>query len=89
MHRADQLAHEVDRAVVDATEAWLLQDRIGESFAAVVIDADAHAGTVVLDDPPVRARCDGAQLPVGQRISVRLTQADVEARQVRFDRATG
>jgi exoribonuclease R len=89
MHRADQLAHEVDRAVVDATEAWLLQDRIGESFAAVVIDADAHAGTVVLDDPPVRARCDGAQLPVGQRISVRLTQADVEARQVRFERATG
>ncbi|HVU93109.1 MAG TPA: hypothetical protein VHC23_12790, partial [Jatrophihabitans sp.] len=84
MHRADALAHTVDRAVVDATEAWLLRDRVGETFPAVVIDADEHSGTVVLDDPAVRARCDGAGLPVGARVEVRLTTADVAARQVRF-----
>jgi len=84
MQRADQLAHAADRAVVDATEAWLLRDRVGEVFPATVIDADERAGTVVVDDPAVRARCDGAGLPVGQRISVRLAVADVAARQVRF-----
>ena len=87
MQRADHLAHEVDRAVVDATEAWLLRDRIGDVFDAIVIDADEHAGTVVLDDPPVRARCSGANLPIGERIQVRLVAADVAARSVRFERA--
>jgi exoribonuclease R len=86
MQRADHVAHEVDRAVVDATEAWLLRDRVGQVFAAVVIDADDHAGTVVLDDPAVRARCSGADLPVGERIEVRLLTADVVSRQVRFER---
>jgi exoribonuclease R len=87
MQKADRLAHEVDRAVVDATEAWLLRDRVGEVFAAVVIDADEHAGTVVLDSPAVRGRCAGAGLPVGERIQVRLVTADVDQRQVRFERA--
>lgn len=87
MQHADQRAHQADRAVVDATEAWLLRDRVGEQFDAVVIDADERAGTVVLDEPAVRARCSGADLPVGDRIRVRLVTADVERREVRFDRA--
>jgi exoribonuclease R len=85
MAQADHRAHEVDRAVVDATEAWLLRDRVGSVFTAVVIDADERAGTVVLDDPAVRARCSGAGLPVGDRIAVRLVSADVAERQVRFE----
>jgi exoribonuclease R len=89
MQRADQLAHQVDRAVVDATEAWLLRDQVGETFAAVVIDANEHSGTVVLDAPPVRARCEGSALPVGERITVRLVAADVAGRQVRFEAASG
>ena len=32
MGEADRLAHEVDRAVVDMTEAWLLRDRVGQRF---------------------------------------------------------
>jgi exoribonuclease R len=84
MQRADQVAHAADRAVVDATEAWLLRDRVGDRFAATVIDAEAQGGTVVLDEPAVRARCDGANLPVGERITVQLVTADVAARQVRF-----
>jgi exoribonuclease R len=84
MQRADKLAHEVDRAAIDATEAWLLRDRIGDTFAAVVIDSDAHAATVVLDDPPVRARCAGVGLAAGQRVNARLVEADVASRVVRF-----
>lgn len=85
MKRADHKAHQVDRAVVDATEAWLLRERVGQLFDAVVIDADGDAGTVVLDDPAVRARCSGQDLPVGKRVRVRLTTADVRGRQVRFE----
>jgi exoribonuclease R len=85
MQRADKLAHEVDRATVDATEAWLLRDRIGDTFAAIVIDSDARAATVVLDEPPVRARCAGAGLAAGQRVKARLVEADVARREVRFE----
>ncbi len=87
MQQADHRAHDVDRAVVDATEAWLLRDRVGEMFPAVVIDADDHAGTVVLDTPAVRGRCTGPGLIAGQRIDVRLVTADVTQRLVRFERA--
>jgi exoribonuclease R len=88
MARADHLAHAVDRAVVDATEAWLLHDRVGEIFPAVVIDADQHGGTVVLDDPAVRARCAGDHLPIGERIEARLITADVPTRKVAFEQAS-
>lgn len=87
MRQADQLAHAADRAVVDMTEAWLVQDRVGEIFRATVIDADESAGTVLLDEPPVRARCHGAHLPVGERVAVRLVSADLRERMVRFERA--
>lgn len=84
MEGADHLAHTADRAVVDMTEAWLLESRVGQTFAATVIDADEHAATVMLDDPPVRARCSGAGLQAGSRITARLDVADVASRQVRF-----
>jgi exoribonuclease R len=84
MRHADQRAHEIDRAIVDATEAWLLHDRVGEVFDALVIDADEHAATITLDEPAVRARCSGKALPVGEHIRAKLIEADVAARSVRF-----
>jgi exoribonuclease R len=43
----------------------------------------------VLDDPPVRARCTGAGLAAGQRVEVRLVEADVDRREVRFEAPPG
>jgi exoribonuclease R len=86
MADADRRAHAVDRAVVDMTEAWLLRDRIGEIFDAVVLDADDHAGTVAITDPAVRARCGGGGLTAGTSIKARLVSADVATRTVRFER---
>jgi len=40
-------------------------------------------GTVAIDDPAVRARCLG-DLPLGERITVRLTEADPKTRTVLF-----
>ena len=84
MAAADHHAHEVDRAVVDTVEAWLLREQIGHDFDAVVVDARAETAHIALDDPPVRASCDGHQLREGSRIRARLAMADVAARQVRF-----
>jgi len=84
MAASDHLAHAADRAVVDATEAWLLADRVGQVFDALVIDAEDSSAMIVLDDPAVRARCSGKNLPVGERIKARLVEADVAQRSVRF-----
>ena len=84
MAGADHRAHEADRAVVDTVEAWLLRQQIGHEFDAVVLDARPASAHIAVEDPPIRAGCDGANLPEGARIRARLTTADVAARQVRF-----
>jgi exoribonuclease R len=88
MRTSDQRAHAADRAVVDATEAWLLRERVGELFDVLVIDADEHAATVTLDEPAVRARCHGDALAVGTRIRAELARADVATRTVLFEART-
>ena len=84
MAASDKRTHEVERAVVDATEAWVLRGREGEEFPAAVVDAQDGRGTVVLDEPKVRGRCTGEGLIPGTRVRVRLERADVVARTVRF-----
>lgn len=84
MAASDGRTRNVERAAVDATEAWLLRDRTGGVFSAVVLEANADHGTVVLDDLAVRARCSGAGLEPGTRVRVRLEEADVATRTVRF-----
>lgn len=81
----DRRARALDRAVVDATEAFVLQHRVGEVFTAQVVEVDEKGGTVVLADPPVRARCTGPDLPLGGEVRVRCTDADVARRTVRFE----
>jgi len=84
MAASDRRTREVERAVVDATEAWLLRDRVGEPFSAVVVDAENGRGTVVLDGLAVRGRCTGEGLHPGTRVQVRLERADVATRTVGF-----
>jgi exoribonuclease R len=84
MRDAEHRGHEAERAVVDATEAWLLQDRVGETFDVMVLDAERHSATIALADPAVRARCVGDDLPAGATIRARLVTADVATRTVQF-----
>ncbi|WP_190081201.1 RNB domain-containing ribonuclease [Streptomyces longisporoflavus] len=79
----------VERECVDLVEAALLKDRVGELFDAVVVDVherEPAVGTVQLTDPAVVARIEGGTggLPLGERLRVRLTQADPGAAKVRF-----
>lgn len=84
MAASDRRTRDVERAAVDATEAWLLRGREGELFSAVVVDAENGRGTVALDGLAIRGRCEGAALTPGTRVRVRLEAADVTDRSVRF-----
>jgi exoribonuclease R len=85
MADSDRRAGALERGVVDAAEAAVLADRVGQPFDAVVVDLDdeRERGEVQLLDPPVLARCDG-RLELGAAVTVRLVEADVAARVVRF-----
>jgi exoribonuclease R len=84
MAAGDRRAGALERAVLDTTEAWLLAGQEGRDFPAVVLEAGRDKGTVVLREPAVRATCAGADLPVGEEITVRLEVADPDKRVVRF-----
>jgi exoribonuclease R len=88
MARTDRVANAAERGAVDLVEAVLLHNRVGQEFEAAIVDVDAKRGrgTVALDDPAVRARCDGP-LTLGERTTVRLIEATPATRTVRFEPA--
>ena len=81
-------AHE--RGVLDLVEAGVLEERVGEVFAGVVVDVDDKdptRGSVVVQSPAVEGRLtsSGADLPLGTDVRVRLVTADVQQRRVAFE----
>ncbi|WP_347754084.1 RNB domain-containing ribonuclease [Agrococcus sp. ProA11] len=83
MQSSGQLASTLERESIDAVEIAVLQPRIGDEFDAVVVDARKSGATIQLIDPPTEAACDTDAEP-GERIRVRLTEADLGARRLRF-----
>jgi len=84
MAESDRRARALERESLALMEAVVLRDAVGQEFDAVVVDVrDGGGGTVQLADPAVRAAFDG-ELPLGERLRVRLAEADVERRSVRF-----
>ena len=86
MAAGDRRASAYERGSVDLVEAALLAGREGEEFDGVVVDLrdDGASGVVQLREPPVRARVAGESLPLGTDVRVRLEQASVAERSVRF-----
>jgi exoribonuclease R len=88
MQESGRRAHQYEAAVLDLVEAGVLQPRVGETFAGVIVDIDPkddHKGTVTIQDPAVEARVtDGAPLPLGTDVTVTLSEADVASRSVAF-----
>ena len=80
MASAAHRAAAVDRACTDLVEATVLAHHVGEVFDGVALDRD----TVQLQEPAVVANCDGADLPEGEPVRVRLEVADPATRTVRF-----
>jgi exoribonuclease R len=89
MEESDRLAHRFETAVVSLVEAGALAGREGEAFRGVVthVERENHrSGTVMLEDPAVEAPLTGpGDLPLGTEVTVRLVEAAVETRSVRFE----
>jgi exoribonuclease R len=83
MAAADRRDRELERATLDYVEAVVLAPRVGETFDAVVTEADDKGAMVQLAAPAVRARMQG-HAPLGERIRVCLVDADPGQRRVRF-----
>lgn len=82
-------ANTVERECVDLVEAALLKDRIGAVFDGYVVDVkeqEPTTGTIHIDDPAIVGRIEGGTtvLPLGERLRVRLTQADPGSAKVLF-----
>ncbi|WP_327428292.1 RNB domain-containing ribonuclease [Streptomyces sp. NBC_01236] len=89
MAEGTRRAGTVERECVDIVEAALLRDRVGDVFEGCVVDVQEHeptVGTVQLESPAVFARIAGGttELPLGERVRVRLTQADPGVAKVEF-----
>lgn len=83
-----RMANQYENAILNLVEAGVLHGREGETFSGVVVELDErkdNRGTVVIQEPAIEAKITGAgKLPLGEELSVRLEQADVESRSVAF-----
>ncbi|GHH39897.1 exoribonuclease R [Streptomyces umbrinus] len=93
MAEGTRRAGTVERECVDIVEAALLKDRVGELFDGTIVDVQEReptVGTVQLESPAVVARIKSEEgagklpLPLGERLRVRLTQADPGSAKVLF-----
>jgi exoribonuclease R len=82
MQDANRRAASVERAVIDLVECLVLRERVGEVFAANVIDLDDDRATVQMMDPPVLAAVASAGLELGAAVDVRLAAVNVETRRI-------
>ena len=89
MEQSAQRAAQFEGGVLSAVEAAVLERNVGDVFRAVVVEADrdGEGGVVQLAEPAVTARVTGERLPLGEQLEVRLVEADVARRLVRFEPA--
>lgn len=84
MAESGRRAASYEGACVSAIEAAVLSGREGETFDGVIVDANDERGVVVIDEPAVRGRVNGADLPLGEQVQVRLEEASIDARRISF-----
>lgn len=88
MRDSGRRGNQYENAILNLVEAAALAPRVGESFAAVIVereDKDDRKGTVTVQDPAIEAAVSGtAPLPLGTDVQVTLTKADVATRRVEF-----
>lgn len=83
MSASDSVAGRLERACTDVVEAAVLAPRLGDRFAAVVVDENRTGPKVQVTEPAVLAQARG-EAEVGTATTVRLDVADVEAGRVEF-----
>ena len=88
MRDSTRTSRAYENAVLNLVEAETLRPRIGEQFRGVVTEVDSddeRKGTVMVRDPAVEASVSSqSPLPVGEYVTVTLTDADPATRKVHF-----
>lgn len=88
MRESGRKANAYENAIVNLIEASTLQGRVGEQFTGSVVETehdDPNKGDIVIREPAVTAGVTGTKpLPLGEEITVTLTEADPATRRVRF-----
>ena len=91
MQESARKASRHERAIHAMVEAAVLQKSVGKTFSGVVVQVDQEdetKGDVVIREPAVEATITGSKkLPLGTDVQVRLVEADVQTRTVRFELA--
>src|SRR5690606_6819847 len=54
MREGDSLSRKLERTAIDATEAFVLHDRVGEVFRAAVMETGRETGTIVIYEPAIK-----------------------------------
>ena len=89
MQESGRRASQYEGSLVALVEAAVLHKHVGQTFAGVVValdEKDATKGDVVIQEPAVEAGVTGKNdLPLGTDVQVRLVEADVATRSVRFE----
>lgn len=88
MAESTRRANQYENAVLNLVETGILQRRVGEIFDAVVVEVDPRderRGDVTIQEPAIEAPVRSERpLPLGERVRVRLTVADLPTRRLRF-----
>ncbi|MEX0797698.1 MAG: RNB domain-containing ribonuclease [Acidimicrobiia bacterium] len=86
MARSATRAGQYEAECVNLIEAALMSTRVGEVFPGVVVETDdkRNRGEVQLGDPAILSIVEGEGLDLGDLVLVRVDEASVAGRQVRF-----
>lgn len=83
MRDSDSRAKKFERGNVDLVEALVMSQRVGQVFAAVVVELDQKSGgTVSIEHPAIEARLKADGLELGSEVNVRLESVDLVAGKV-------
>ena len=92
MDEADRRANAYERSIVSMVEAGLVAEQVGSLFDGVITEVDEREGTrgiVALSTLAIEGRITGTTpLPLGQRVRVKLVEADITQRTVAFELAS-
>lgn len=86
MEQMEGRAGQVEAQCLNATEAWVMGERIGDRFPAVVLDANDKGVEIWIDDPPVLVRAPGITAEAGDVIEVEVQEIDADSGNIRFSR---
>ena len=86
MQHADDMAGQIERAVIDLAEVALLSAQTQRTFTAVVTDVDDRGARIQLCDLPVVSRLSVHHVEPGDDVRVRVVSTDIPSRTAKLER---